>query len=326
MRADADMDPIIYKQIIKETFSTYQNSQLKFLKNEYQSLAVSKALLIASIFNNNNEKNEETIGFLLDNVYTVESLNENFTSLKITVLHVAVMANQLNVVKKLLALGVTADSIDCRNCLPLHHAAYNGNRAMVEVLLPHTKEQHLKNFRNGTYENILTFVRPKPLANDTTIPLLHKKKGVLQPLTQKEFYQKTDALFITAMLRSKSILMEDRKSPNQNFGLMENPTFIDIYQQGRKETLPPLRLKKILEGRNAGYGILTTTDLKKHRFVGDYLGEWQKPEEINAYTFCDVNPINYSNQSPRFNDGFPNLVQSSFANIDGLNEMQAFYR
>ena len=103
---------------------------------------------------------QHVIDFFFDHYKSTSFPNTPTTSRKLTPLHIAVIAENVDTAEKLIKAGVDVNATDYQDWTPLHHAALAGHQVLIDLLLTAKADKNLLTATDATYQDIITLSTP----------------------------------------------------------------------------------------------------------------------------------------------------------------------
>lgn len=240
---------------------------------------------------------------------------------KLSLLHVAVIANNKTAVKELIDAKVDVNAKDAKGWTPLHHAALWDNPNILALLILSSTDLDAKNSAGGTFRDILNLTRKIKHLTDT-INVFHDG----QRMTEDEFSQLTGATYRTELLYSRIRMLQDWKS-RDSITMGVYPFTEEMRKQYRQNPPLPHCLKATThdaEGKMLGFspglGVFANRDIPKRTYAGEYLGHVKKiGSPASRYQVGDEGTDGsvIGNEISRINRSFPNVAMIQILNERG---------
>lgn len=296
------------------------------------SLVVSISALNFAII-----KGIDELAQLLIPLAGVEQLNRTTQREIFTSLHVAVIMENIALVRQLLAAGVNPDKQDRCGWSPLHHAALSCNASIVDVLLSYRADPHLQTNTGGTYKHIANLIDHNPVNPDSSISLFFSKtqpkEGDINSFTlyetqlnQREFTHLTSAQFISENRMSRELMLDVRMrpAPYQDMYLKLSAE-CKMQYQALSPNFPVHLLAKVTHDSqnkplpvSPGLGLFARQRFEPLQIIGEYRGDVTKKPIENAYMLTERNALEFRNDMAHVNDGFINTVMISIPDTEGM--------
>lgn len=254
--------------------------------------------------------------------YSRARINSQFSSYKISLLHLAVFKSDYQEAYFLLRIGANPNLEDHCNYTPLHHAALKGDLIMLEFLKFFGGNPNKKTSYNGTVDDILVLNRTYP---DYPFKIYEKRKGKIREMTSQRFSKITDgAIPAKSMFASPAVLASFWEKIPEKVG------FYDASLANAEEAFHfkhKLFLKEIdVKGRKT-HGVFCDSAIKQNQRVLIYIGEQLKDKNTSdlEYTMDTVSSKKFRGLMAMINDGPPNLAGIPVYNFRGLPKLIVFY-
>jgi hypothetical protein len=277
-------------------------------------------------------KVEQVIDTCIENLMKSGLLHETTRGKKLSLLHLAVIANNLDAAKKLIDKGLNINEQDASGWTPLHHATIEANKLMINFLLEKNAKPDIQNSRGGSYSDLLALLHPPTPTDETPIPLYKKSaNGQLLQMTYGDFFAATNARYTLENQMSAEFAINDwyeNKEPNRE-GINEGiEKIVHHIYQSRPKSKAKLYLADMLTGDKktpSGSGLFAGEEIPAWKIVGEYKAKSGRNADSLIYQIGDyLDGLQMRNEFAQTNDGFPNIVPFPIFNEGGFPERTIF--
>lgn len=255
-------------------------------------------------------------------------VNTPMTEYQLTLLQIAVIEGNSDVIVKLLDLGADINAQDFRGWTSLHHAALSGSQGILRLLLERRANPNLKNVFESTYDDIIRLKQHNEWPLDDLVPVYYAENGCSEhQITAEEYLRVTGCHYIHENIFTSLRLLQIWKEGPQHVLL---PGLCDIFhqkhqqflQRGPKLLLAPVKFDSSGNplAASPGLGIFARESYQPMDIIGEYLGLYQVQYENPSPYFVREGPesIKYGNEISRMNDGFPNATMIRLPKYRGV--------
>ncbi len=238
------------------------------------------------------------------------------SEMKLSPLHVAVMASNRFAIEFFMRIADLHVQQDARGWTPLHHAAASGNREIYDQLAAAGPAAlQVKNCWGGTPPQMLEMQRAPEVSDEPVCQL--QEVGGLVSCTSKRFLELTSAVFTNRIYAPTDVLYAEWLRPPQKTAKVSlfDTEYVFPHLSDPK---PPLALKRF-EGQ--GFGVIACAPVAAGTILGEYTGEFLSLPDPKDPEYTIMNRIDgrrYRNLLSMINDGPPNAGISMVYNHEGL--------
>ena len=253
-------------------------------------------------------------------------LNTPITTYKFTPLHVAAISGNDRAAKQLLEAGAHIEAKDSRNWTALHHAAANCDIQMIQCLLAKGASKTARTAQGGTYQDILNLAYPTTTDPNETIGLFWRDEGGNKTqLTRRQFKEITQADYTDEIRFSSNFLPQEYANPTQSDELFP---FSEIVRQNYREFVSSVHILSKVTcdssgnrlSASPGLGLYASHPMNPLSIVGEYKGFLDHEAAHSRYALGLIDSLNFRNEIPQINDGFPNTGLIHVENSNGVGD------
>ena len=269
--------------------------------------------------------------------YYPDGLNTPIGVKKLTPLHIAVISGKNFYAAELLNKGADVNRVDHAGWTALHHAAFLGNRAMVDILLYNGAKPDSKNMHGGTYKDIQNLTRRVKQVANQSIPFLYQESnGEIVRLTQARYSKLTNSEYRFENLIDVGRLFNQwsTRQKDVNPMLFDIAPFLKQYREFIKNRTPNILYKVLSDSEGnkvsseVGLGVKASEEYSSGKVIGEYIGHFcsknSNTDERSQYELNGIDAKKYSSDISRINDGFPNICVVPLNNVNGLSTRKVF--
>ncbi|MGB7979051.1 MAG: ankyrin repeat domain-containing protein [Chlamydiales bacterium] len=293
-----------------------ERSQKNFKKPKYD-LSVSIAALNAAIL----EGIDAVVDFAIP-LAGRSRLNEPLNSRGLTPLHIGVIFKNQGAVTRLVEAGADLNAADSTKWTPLHMAALGSDAQMIKYLLSRGADPACLTRQGGSYTDVLNLVK-SPLNDPQALigVIWRDEQGAETVLTRGKFQELTRATFIDEHQIPKHRLFEVGSLP-------EVFPFTDQFRNRYTRHIPVMHiLSRVTHDSvgsrlvcSPGLGLFAKNSIESQSFIGDYKGVLTHREIHNPYVLGPIDSLEFRNEIPQINDGFPNTALLHIGDLQGVHD------
>jgi hypothetical protein len=245
-------------------------------------------------------------------------INRPLSHLQFSCLQLAIMCGN-QVMSEFLASyeGVDINCQDAKGFTPLHHAAVTANDKMIDVLKKKKANESLKNYRNGTYIDLLC---------TTQFSHFFQSQNDNPFTSQEDYFKRVKAYFAHNIYTPAKIIADDYIN-----GTISTKKRSIVYEKVEKQypTFTKQRPKlALVQSPGIGFDVIAQQNIKKGEIICEYSGydvsmdkdPFAPPQDLEYQMGTidgDYQSAPIRGFGPLINDSFPNACSIQIENLNG---------